>query len=97
MDDQSSEIRFWAVKVIPLLEIKDASDDDKQIFEMFIVKAISMLFLHMDGPEVRINEPIQKSLTALFGKWPDIFKRCYEKSMLTKNSNEIVLKIMNDS
>lgn len=94
LDDQSSEIRYWAVKVLPSLTPKDLSDDEKQIFEAFTARAISMLFLHLDGPELRIKDPIKDTLTLLHKKWPSIFKKCYEKSMLTKDSNGIVQKIM---
>lgn len=94
MDDQSSEIRYWSVKVIPLIEANDPSDDEKQIFESYASRAISMLFLHLDGPELRIKDPIKSTLTTLFKKWPTTFNKCYDKSMLTKDSSEVVLNIL---
>lgn len=94
LDDQSSEIRYWAVKVIPFIEAKDPSDDEKQIFEAYVSRAISMLFLHLDGPELRIKTPITHSLSSLYEKWPSTFKKCFDKSMLTKDSKEVILAIL---
>lgn len=77
-----------------MIEAKDPCDDEKQIFEAYVSRAVSMLFLHLDGPELRIKDPIIQSLSTLFNKWPSTFKKCYEKSMLTKDGSAIVLKIM---
>lgn len=65
LDDPSAGIRELAVMVIPKLSPKFSKTKDEkggfehEVWETFIKKALDMMFLHYEGPEVRLQKSIK--------------------------------------
>ncbi|XP_018782898.1 PREDICTED: dynein assembly factor 5, axonemal [Bactrocera latifrons] len=87
LDDPSAGIRELAAMVIPKLSPKfNKSKDEKEsfeheIWETFIKKALDMMFLHYEGPEVRLQKSIKVSINLLAEKYPEICKESYKRTV----------------
>ncbi|XP_014101950.2 dynein axonemal assembly factor 5 [Bactrocera oleae] len=87
LDDPSAGIRELAAMVIPKLSPKfNKSKDEKdgfehEIWETFIKKALDMMFLHYEGPEVRLQKSIIASINLLAEKYPEICKDRYKRTV----------------
>ncbi|XP_054729014.1 dynein axonemal assembly factor 5 [Anastrepha obliqua] len=85
LDDPSADIRELAAMAIPKLNPKfskakgEENDYEHQMWETFIKKALDMMFLHYEGPEVRLQKAIKDSIARLGEKYPDICKDSYER------------------
>ncbi|XP_055375229.1 dynein axonemal assembly factor 5 [Condylostylus longicornis] len=96
LDDPCSEIREWAAKVFPLLTVAVADEEHNNMMNDLLDYGLNLLFLHFDGPELKLKAIIKDSLILLKSKYPDIFRKKFEYAMEhSVNKNEL-LEIQND-
>lgn len=87
LDDPSAGIRELAVMVIPKLSPKFSKTKDEkggfehEVWETFIKKALDMMFLHYEGPEVRLQKSIKASIKLIAEKYPEICKDSYKRTV----------------
>lgn len=98
LDDPSSGIRILAASVIPKLEptfgeedAKTTGDENqKTVFEhdvwlAFVKHCLNLMFLHYDGPEIRLQEAIKGNTIHC------IFSECDSKS-----GTPAIINLIND-
>ncbi|XP_013110196.1 dynein axonemal assembly factor 5 [Stomoxys calcitrans] len=104
LDDASSGIRILAASVIPKLEpaLIDVpagmgGEGDKKmayehdIWQTFVKKCLELMFLHYDGPDLRLRAVLKGTIMEMGKRYPEICKESYE-SILNTTCNSINLK-----
>ncbi|XP_055843856.1 dynein axonemal assembly factor 5 [Episyrphus balteatus] len=93
LDDPHSGSRELAAKVIPKLKPICPTQHDQNLWNAFIKKACSSLFLYFDGPELKLREAIKETLIELGKLYPAVFEEPMNVALATSFQKEEVQKI----
>lgn len=93
LDDPHSGSRELAAKVIPNLKPLCQAESDQAIWNAFIKKACSSLFLYFDGPEIKLREAIKEALIKLGKLYPEVFEEPVNCALATSYQKNEVQKI----
>ncbi|XP_036318524.1 dynein assembly factor 5, axonemal [Rhagoletis pomonella] len=102
LDDPSAGIRELAAMVIPKLSPKfkkakgEEGDYEHEIWETFIKKALDMMFLHYEGPEVRLRKAIKGTIAQLADKYPEICKDSYKRTAAMAYNSISLLELQSE-
>ncbi|XP_055912371.1 dynein axonemal assembly factor 5 [Eupeodes corollae] len=93
LDDPHSGSRELAAKVIPKLKPICPTEHDQEIWNAFIKKASSSLFLYFDGPELKLRETIKGVLIEIGKLYPAVFEEPLNCALATSFQKNEVQKI----
>uniref|UniRef100_W8CAQ9 HEAT repeat-containing protein 2 n=1 Tax=Ceratitis capitata TaxID=7213 RepID=W8CAQ9_CERCA len=103
LDDPASGIRELAAAVIPKLRpkfskvaVEEEGKFEYEIWEAFIKKAFDMMFLHYEGPEVRLQKSIKESIALLAEKYPEICKDSYKRTAAMSYNSLSLLELQSE-
>ncbi|XP_067640625.1 dynein axonemal assembly factor 5 [Eurosta solidaginis] len=102
LDDPSSGIRELAATVIPKLCPKFNKykvEDEKyehEVWETFITKAFDIMFLHHEGPEVRLQKAIKDSIAQLAERYPELCKESFKRTAALSYNSKALLELQMD-
>lgn len=88
LDDPSAEVREWAARSIIKLRLARDETTDDQLVEKVRKNIFSTLFLHFDGPELKLKNIIKNSLIILGKQHKPIFEEAYNKAFAMFNNAE---------
>lgn len=58
LDDPSGEIRDFAVRLLPQLQMRKLEEYDLEIWENVVRHVLSTLLLHLDSPEIKLRQNV---------------------------------------
>uniref|UniRef100_A0A1B0BK07 TOG domain-containing protein n=1 Tax=Glossina palpalis gambiensis TaxID=67801 RepID=A0A1B0BK07_9MUSC len=90
INDPSSGIRILAASIIPKLKPKFGDEPSKNyeqdIWDTFLKRCMDLLFLHYDGPEVRLQAAIKQTVLEMSERYPELCKESYKRALASTHN-----------